>query len=43
MRCSLGLRQPLRSVDRHAAIDIDHGAGDVGGQVGGQEQIDVGL
>ena len=30
------------SVDEHAAVDVDDGAGDVGGEVGGEEQVDVG-
>ena len=30
------------SVNQHAAIDVDHRARDVGGQVGGKEQIGAG-
>ena len=29
-------------MDQHAAVHVDHGAGDVGGQVGGEEQVDTG-
>src|SRR5258705_13509235 len=28
-------------MDEHAAIDVDHRAGDVGGEVGGKEQVNV--
>src|SRR5258706_2487159 len=28
-------------MDEHAAVDVDHCAGDVGGEVGGEEQVNV--